>query len=157
MAMGGSGLDTSQKGWVDATIDQMRGGGGAMGPGAGLANGLNSVPGLGSQNAASWVDQQINGMKGGAGASPAAAGIDISSQGASNWVAQATGSAGAGGGLGSLGGGPQLGALGNNFGGDPLQAQAEAARNQQLQQMLGTAGLTPGGGLGAASPLGGLV
>lgn len=158
MAFGGSGLDTSQKGWVDATIDQMRGGGGGLG--AGLANNLNSVPGLGSQNAASWVDQQINGMKGGAGAAnPAALGIDISQQGAASWVNQATGSAGGGGvgGLGGLGTGPQLGALGSNFGGDPLQADADAARNRSLMQMMGTAGLAPGGGLGAASPLGGLV
>ncbi|MBT9588825.1 hypothetical protein IV102_36155 [bacterium] len=153
MALGGS-LDTPQKGWVDATIDQMKGGSGAGRVGAGLANGLN---GGGLQGAGNWVDQQINSMKGGAGTNPAAVGVDISAQGAANWVNQATGSGKGGGGLGGLGGGPQLGALGGNFGGDPLQQQAEAERNRQMMQMMGTAGLAPGGGLGAANPLGGLI
>jgi hypothetical protein len=155
MALGGS-LDTPQKGWVDSTINQMKGGAGG-GLGAGLANGLN---GGGLQGAGQWVDQQINQMKGGAGqTNPAALGIDISSQGAANWVSQATGggSGGSLGGLGGLGGGPQLGALGGNFGGDPLQQQTELDRNRQMMQMMGSAGLTPGGGLGAANPLGGLI
>ena len=147
-------LDTSQKGWVDQTMNQMRGGDGT---GAGLANGLNNGQGL--QSAGNWVDQQINQMKGGQ-VNPAAMGIDVSSQGAANWVSQVAGGA-AGGGLGSLGsslgGGPQLGALGGNFGGDPLQPLGQTNSNNQLMQMLGSAGMGPGGGLGAANPLSGLV
>ncbi len=149
---GGSGLDTPQKGWVDAQFDSMKGGG-MGGVGAGLSRGLDTVPGLDSGSAKGWIDQQIGGMK-----SAAAPLLQNQGAAAASWVDQQLGSgAGIPAGLGGLGSGPQLGALGSNFGGDPLQQQAEAARSRQLMQMMGSAGLAPGGGLGAANPLGGLI
>ncbi|MFN8611413.1 MAG: hypothetical protein U0931_27960 [Vulcanimicrobiota bacterium] len=163
IGMGGGLQDTS---WVDAQMAQMRGGGmGGMGGGlgAGLANNLNSVPGLDSGSAKNWVEQQMGSMRGGGlggvpgGSLNSVPGLDSAS--AKNWVDQQLGSAGGGGGLGGLGtGSPLLGGLGDNFGAaDPLQAAADQQRNLQMAQMLGTAGLAPGGGLGAVSPLGGLV
>lgn len=159
MGMGGGLGDTS---WVDQQMNQMRGGGGL---GGGLSQGLNQVPGLDSGTAKNWVEQQIGSM-GGAGGTPNTAGNinqvpGLDSGSAKNWVDQhlSGGSGGIGGGLGGLGGGSSLlGGLGNNFGStDPLQAAAEQQRNLQMAQMLGSAGLSPGAGLGAASPLGGLV
>lgn len=161
MAMGfGGGIGTGQEGWVDQTMNQMRGGGGL---GTGLANNLNSVPGLDSGSAKGWVEQQMGQMRGqGPGGAPGGAinqvpGLDSGT--AKNWVDQQLGGAGGvGGGLGGLGGGsPLLGGLGDNFGADPMQAAAEQQRNLQMAQMMGSAGLAPGGGLGAANPLGGLV
>jgi len=159
MAMGfGGGVGTGQEGWVDQTMNQMRGGGGMGGGlGAGLANNLNSVPGLDSGSAKGWVEQQMGGMMGGqapGGNLNQVPGFDAGS--AKNWVDQQTGG---GGGLGGLGGGsPLLGGLGDNFGGaDPMQAAAEQQRKLQMAQMMGSAGFSPGAGLGAANPLGGLV
>lgn len=164
--MGGGLQDTS---WVDAQMAQMRGGGmGGMGGGlgAGLANNLNAVPGLDSGSAKNWVEQQMGSMRGAGGAGGlggvpggnlnAVPGLDSAS--AKNWVDQQMGSMG-GGGLGGLStGSPLLGGLGDNFGAvDPLQAAADQQRNLQMAQMMGSAGLAPGGGLGAVSPFGGLV
>lgn len=165
MAMGfGGGIGTGQEGWVDQTMNQMRGGG-MGGLGGGLANSLNSVPGLDSGTAKGWVEQQMGQMRGQApgGGAPGGninqvPGLDLGT--AKNWVDQQLGGAGGvGGGLGGLGGGsPLLGGLGDNFGGaDPLQAAAEQQRNLQMAQMMGSAGLAPGAALGAANPLGGLV
>ncbi|MBN9418187.1 MAG: hypothetical protein J0I12_22245 [Candidatus Eremiobacteraeota bacterium] len=161
MGMGGGLGDTS---WIDQQMAQMRGGG--MGLGGGLQANLNQVPGLDSGSAKNWVEQQMGSMRGaggagglGGGVAPGAninqvPGLDLGS--AKNWVDQQTGSLG--GGLGGLGGGSLLGGLGNSFGAaDPLQAAAEQQRNLQMAQMMGSAGFAPGGGLGAASPLGGLV
>lgn len=163
MAMGMGGLgDTS---WVDQQMAQMRGGG--MGLGGGLQQSLNQVPGLDSGSAKNWVEQQMGSMRGAGGANGLGglggtsinqvAGLDAGS--AKNWVDQQIGGGSSlGGGLGGLGGGSLLGGLGDNFGAvDPLQAAAEQQRNLQMAQMMGSAGLAPGGGLGAVSPFGGLV
>ena len=162
MGMGGGLGDTS---WIDQQMAQMRGGGMGGGLGGGLMQNLNQVPGLDSGSAKNWVEQQMGSMRGAGGAgglgSPAPGaninqvpGLDLGS--AKSWVDQQTG--GVGGGLGGLGGGSLLGGLGNNFGSmDPMQAAAEQQRNLQMAQMMGSAGLAPGAGLGAASPLGGLV
>ncbi|MBX3169646.1 MAG: hypothetical protein KF760_19745 [Candidatus Eremiobacteraeota bacterium] len=156
IGMGGGLGDTS---WVDQQMNQMRGGG----LGGGLAQSLNQVPGLDSGSAKNWVDQQMGSMGGAGGVANMAGSINqvpgLDSGSAKNWVDQQLGGGSLGGGLGGLGGGSSLlGGLGSNFGSaDPLQAAAEQQRNLQMAQMLGSAGLAPGGGLGAASPLGGLV
>ncbi|MBS2034912.1 hypothetical protein JST97_07985 [bacterium] len=155
IGMGGGLQDTS---WIDAQMAQMRGGGMGGGLGAGLANNLNSVPGLDSGSAKNWVEQQMGSMRGGGAAGMQGANLNavpgLDSASAKNWVDQQMG-----GGLGGLGtGSPLLGGLGNNFGTvDPLQAAADQQRNLQMAQMMGSAGLAPGGGLGAVSPFGGLV
>ncbi len=157
MAMGMMGGGLGDTSWVDQQMAQMRGGG----VGGGLGQSLNQVPGLDSASAKNWVEQQMGSMRG-AGGAPGASlnsvpGLDMKSAG--DWVNQQMGGAGGvGGGLGSLGGGSLLGGLGSNFGSaDPLQAAAEQQRNLQMAQMMGSAGLAPGNGLGMASPLGGLV
>lgn len=157
MGMGGGLGDTS---WVDAQMNQMRGGGMGGGLGGGLANSLNQVPGLDSGSAKNWVEQQMGSMKGGGlpgGTLNAVPGLDSAS--AKNWVDQQMGSMGGGGNLGGLNtSSPLLGGLDTNFGtADPLQQAADQQRNLQMAQMMGSAGLAPGGGLGAVNPLGGLV
>ena len=147
MAMGfGMDPNAGSAQWVQQTMAEMRPG---LATGAQMASQLNDPTGQSSRN---WVLQQMgSGSAGNASQLAAQYGIDPTGQSASQWVNQALGGGGASSGLGSLSGLPNLGALGNNFGAtNPLTPP------QNLNSLLGTAGLTPSTGFGP-SPFGGLV